>query len=338
METLPERTDLAVKIEAVDSVKDILSILKGYTQEQLADYIYYLKCVRAINRKDRLKLQILDQMDFTIWACDKDFNIRLWEGSCQSIYGKSEEQVIGTNYLEQFVSPLEQHQSKIDTLHILETGEKQACRYCDDEDSRGFPIQVITQCCRVYDDPVIGKDKGDALQAEMALNMNYERLVQESKIFIAKQEKEEQDIEQARSECRKVLEICKERVLKTADARANEFYNIATITASKNSHETSRKALNAVERLIIIRKEFNKFYLSNLRKLKTTGCTCDTCGKEESNPQKYTFANHSFNCVFRHNRPYLIKWQEDIESEEVKFQFRLSEVVLEQNEEESTED
>lgn len=304
-------------------INELKSKLSEWNNEELIEYIMYLKKCRAVTREDRLKLQILDQLDFTIWACDDNFKIKLWDGACEKVYGKSREEALEKNYLETFVQPVEQHQSKTDALEIIRDGIIQGCRYCEDEDIRGFPIQIITQCCRVIDDPAGGEQDGEALQAEMALNINYEKLRRESDEFVAVQEREIKDIEQARAEYLDALETCKRRILESADQRSSKFFELGI------NGETYPHALKAVRKIVKIRTDFAREYQKHLGYLKTSQCFCDTSGSDCSINQ-YTFElGHSFNCIFRHNRGYLIDWRNRLELHEVDVQSELACVVLE---------
>ena len=286
-----------------------------------------------ISREDRLKLDILSQMDFTIWACDKELNIKLWEGSCPKVYQVSKEDALNKNYLQLFVDPLEQAQSKEDTLEIIETGTPQPFRYCDDVDGRGFPIQVITQCCRVYD------DDGSPLQAEMAINMNYKKLIHDSEEFLKQQLREKEEIEEARSEMLSLVDSCRKRLLETADSRSNYFLSIGVTSDGTGRGNTYPLARKAAERIIEIRRDFNAFFQETKAKIKTESCFCDILNYEvasENLEAEYSFRStpqnqgheHSFNCLFRHNKKITVQWREYIELQEVDFQSKMAGVDL----------
>ena len=41
--------------------------------------------------EDQLKLAILDKSPFTIWASDRNCMIKMWDGQCESMYGRKKE-------------------------------------------------------------------------------------------------------------------------------------------------------------------------------------------------------------------------------------------------------
>lgn len=311
--------------EADEKSNEVEQVLNDLNKQELIDYIMYLRSSRAFFREDRLKLQILDNVDFTIWACDRDLKIRLWEGSCEKVYSIKKEDAIGENYLELFVSSEERHQSKEDTLEIIDTSLPQPFRLCDDTDGRGFPIQVITQCCRIEDDEEIELHDGSHnkyLQAEMAINMNYENLLAESKKFKRIQESFEEDVEQQRKDCLEVLQTSKDRILEVADSRINHYYHITS------KGRTSSVALNAIQKLIDYRKDFLSYAHTQSRVIKSKGCFCDLTSDAYLTGE-YTFDNmHSFDCICRHNRQELIEWRKKIEDEELNYQIKIAEVQL----------
>ncbi len=286
---------------------------------------------QRVSREERLKLDILEQMDFTIWACDKELNIKLWEGSCPKVYQITKDEALGHNYLKLFVEPVERRQSKEDTLRIIRTGTPQPFRYCDDVDGRGFPIQVITQCCRVYD------DDNEPLQAEMAVNMNYDKLVRESKEFVREKKREQEEIEEARNELIDVIDTCRMRLIKAADMRINYFLSIV-IGADNDGHQIKNAprdlANKAAKRVIDIKSDINNEFFGQKQKVKETECFCDTRNNDsfEKNDE-YTFDKksgsvHSFDCIFRHNRKNIIEWRKYIERKEIDFLGQISKVDL----------
>lgn len=305
--------DIANKINAVEQIEDEQGVrdeLSSWTKYELLDYLIYLREKRAFKREDRLKLQILDQVDFTIWACDSKFEIKLWEGTCEKIYQKKREEALGQNYLKLFVTPIERYQSKLDCENIISTGQPQTFRLCDDEDGRGCPIQIITQCCRIKD------DDGRPLQAEMAINVNYEKLKRENQEFVDARNRENTEIEQTRSEMLSALESCRFRLIESADRRSSYFINIRTLDGSPYNY-----ALEAIKKIITIRSEFTEYYQNLKERIKTTDCACDYGAHVNDN-------EHSFNCYYRSNRKKLIKLQEEFEHKEVAYQLQLASVGL----------
>jgi PAS domain-containing protein len=63
-----------------------------------------------LSSEDRLKLAIIDRCPFTVWACDRNFRIVLWNSVCEQIYGHNSKEAIGADYADLFVDPVEEEQ------------------------------------------------------------------------------------------------------------------------------------------------------------------------------------------------------------------------------------
>ena len=55
------------------------------TKEELISLLNELEGQRAFTYEDRMKLEILDQSPFTIWASDRDCKITFWDGQCERL-------------------------------------------------------------------------------------------------------------------------------------------------------------------------------------------------------------------------------------------------------------
>lgn len=55
------------------------------TKEELISLLRELESQRAFTYEDRMKLEILDQSPFTIWASDRDCKITFWDGQCEHL-------------------------------------------------------------------------------------------------------------------------------------------------------------------------------------------------------------------------------------------------------------
>jgi len=155
---------------------------------------------RAASREDRLKLAIVDRAPFTMWACNRNFEIVLWSANCEGIYGHCVADAIGQNYLELFVSPPERRQSEMDCLRIIDEDYVQTNFLAYDVAKDKTTRTVLTNCFRVWDEEL-----GQYLQAELALEVSdlelrkeehrrlrevgIERLVREDRIKELRREK-----------------------------------------------------------------------------------------------------------------------------------------------------
>lgn len=133
----------------------------------LRNELALLRKSRALTREDRLKLSILDRSPFTIWACDKDFNIQLWAGACGRNYGYSADEAIGKNYLELFVDDHEKDQSCGDCIAIIEKDKVFSNFLASDIAEDGSTRLMLTNCFRIYDE-----DTQQWLQAEIGLEIS----------------------------------------------------------------------------------------------------------------------------------------------------------------------
>ena len=120
-----------------------------------------------ISHEDKLKLAILDRLPFSMWACDRNFNIVLWTCKSEKLYDIPKEKALGKNYLNLFVDPIERAQSKKDCLQIIEKDIQQHnCCACDLKPD-GSCLMVVTNVFRIWDE-----EKNDWLQAEVGLDIS----------------------------------------------------------------------------------------------------------------------------------------------------------------------
>lgn len=143
------------------------------TREELISYLEYLMTQRAFSYEDRMKLAILDESPFTIWASDRNCKIRLWEGKCEALYGYSKTQAIGKDYVDLFVSEDEQVAARKDQLSIIDENAV-FHNIANDKGKHGNTLRLITNCFRIKD-PI----SNEYWNAEMGLIIDY--LEQEKK-------------------------------------------------------------------------------------------------------------------------------------------------------------
>ncbi|MCG8345772.1 MAG: TIR domain-containing protein [Chlorobiales bacterium] len=137
------------------------------SKEELIKHLELIIRQRAVSYEDRMKLAFLDEAPFTIWACDINRKIKLWEGKCEIIYNKKKEQVIGSDFVEEFVSADEKEDAIEDCENIISTGQH-VHNLAEDKDCFGHKIMTLyTHCFRVYD-----VETQEPLQAEMAVRIN----------------------------------------------------------------------------------------------------------------------------------------------------------------------
>jgi PAS domain S-box-containing protein len=133
----------------------------------LKEEIARLKAAGSMSKEDKLKLAILDRAPFTIWACDRQFRIVLWSGKCQETYGYDSAYAIGANYLDLFVDPLEQEESRSDCIKIIDDDMVPKNCLAYDRSRTGNRRTMLTNCFRILDE-----EAGTFLQAEVGLEIS----------------------------------------------------------------------------------------------------------------------------------------------------------------------
>jgi PAS domain S-box-containing protein len=137
------------------------------TKEQLIEFIREIEKKRAFSYEDQMKLIILDNSAFTVWASDRDCNILLWEGQCEAKYGYAKQEVIGKDFVELFVHPDEQYQAREDQKKIIDDGIV-FHNLANDRGKHGNTLPLLTHCFRIYD---INTEK--YLNAELGIIIDY---------------------------------------------------------------------------------------------------------------------------------------------------------------------
>ncbi len=155
------------------------------SREELLSILTNLENKRAFTYEDQLKLTILDKSPFTMWASDRNCIIRMWEGQCESMYGRKKEDVIGRDFVDLFVAPDEQAAARRDQLEIIDN-DKDFHNIANDQGRNGNTLQLITNCFRIKD-----PDTGEYWNAEMGIAIDYyeeekkqlERNIEEGKLI-----------------------------------------------------------------------------------------------------------------------------------------------------------
>jgi PAS domain S-box-containing protein len=140
---------------------------ESMSKEELVEKLRELEEQRAFTYEDRMKLVILDESPFTIWASDRDCKITIWEGQCEALYGYSRDHALGKDYIPLFVAPDEQAQARADQLKIID-GNEVFHNIANDVAKNHNTLQLVTNCHRIKD-PVTGK----YWNAEMGLIIDY---------------------------------------------------------------------------------------------------------------------------------------------------------------------
>lgn len=140
---------------------------ENMTKEELITYIEEMQEKRAFTYEDQMKLEILDNSPFTVWASDRNCIIKLWMGQCEALYGFSSKEVVGKDYVDLFVAEDEKVAARRDQKAIIDDGVV-FHNIANDVGKNGNTLQLVTNCRRIKD-PV----SGEYWNAEMGLIIDY---------------------------------------------------------------------------------------------------------------------------------------------------------------------
>lgn len=202
-----------------------MQLLEDMTKEELVEYIRKLEKMRAFSYADRMKLAILDESPFTIWASDRDCKITFWDGKCESLYGYTKQEAIGKDYIRLFVSEDEQVAARKDQISIIDHGEV-FHNIANDKGQNGNILHLITNCRRIRD-----PDTGEYWNAEMGIVIDY-------------YEDEKERLNQVIAESRRI-KSCITQFIETTNQYKEQFDDRKTsLFSSMRSYERKAIALN----------------------------------------------------------------------------------------------
>jgi len=243
------------------------------SKKQLIQYIEQLKEQRAFSYEDRMKLRIIDEAPFTLWACDRNFLIRLWECQAPAMYGIKKDEALGKEYLTLFVAKDERVASETDCLAIIDEGDVFNNCIAEDVGKRG-KCTVITNCFRVQD-----VETGEWLQAEIGLDISnldeekekYARVIALSKQIKAECESYELQISEA-------VETAKGQLTKFKDRINSHRKEVVTNGKLSYYNKQIRETQSHIRKLERTLEKQKNDYINILRQIKT---------QEEATESKY---------------------------------------------------
>ncbi len=116
---------------------------------------------------ERLAVALVKKAHVSIWAADRDQRIVLWNSGAEKIYGHSERDALGKNYLELIVDEVERDQSGADCRRIIDTDYRQDNCLAYDHDTSGKRTHMLTNCFRITDPTT-----GEHYQAEIGIEIS----------------------------------------------------------------------------------------------------------------------------------------------------------------------
>ena len=141
--------------------------LENKSKEELIEVIKYIRENRAFSYKDQIKLQIIDNTNLSVWASDRDCIIKFWSNQCESLYGYSEEDAIGKDFVNLFVAENEKDAARKDQIDIIDNGTI-FHNLANDQGKNDNVLHLITICNRIKDPKT-----GEYWNAELGLIIDY---------------------------------------------------------------------------------------------------------------------------------------------------------------------
>ena len=119
---------------------------------------------KAKTQEEELKLAIFDQIPFTIWAANRDFEIVLWNDYCKTNYGHSATEAVGRDYVHLFVDEIEAEDSRKDCLAVIDRAACFPNFLAYDHAKDGTPRTMLTNCFRV-----LNSARNEYIQVEVGI-------------------------------------------------------------------------------------------------------------------------------------------------------------------------
>lgn len=167
--------------------------------------------------QERLMLSFFHESHVSMWACDADFKIVLWNQGAAETYGRSADSALGRRYDELFIDEAEREQSLEDCRKIIGDGTRYKNFLALDHDARGAERQMLTNCFRITD-----PESGQHYQAEIGVNIA--------------------DLEVAQKEHRTLRELGLQQVFERQQTLAIRKTALATIMADIHEKVRTRAA------------------------------------------------------------------------------------------------
>jgi PAS domain S-box-containing protein len=198
----------------------------------------------------RLIEQFFERAHVSMWACDSDFKVVLWNKGAEEIYGRAAEDMIGQVFFEVFVDEAERDDAEQDTRRIIEYGETFRNFLAFDKGSDGRNRQMLTNCFRVIDPETKLRYQAEiAIEiSDLEMKRNEHRTLRE--LSIARQAELRHAIQRNRDNLLTRIDRIRQEVDSTYRSISHEIDNFRTSARSRTRagvEQMSDKMRSALE-------------------------------------------------------------------------------------------
>jgi PAS domain S-box-containing protein len=177
----------------------------------------------AAAMQERLMRSLFEESHVSMWACDAEFRIVLWNRGAVSIYGRSADSVLGRRYDELFIDDAEREQSLADCKAIIENGTRYTNFLALDHDAKGRERQMLTNCFRITD-PKTGQHYQAEIGVDIAdLEVSQRELRTLRELGIKQMLERKQTLQIRRTHLETLISAAEEEVRVRAEARLEEI-------------------------------------------------------------------------------------------------------------------
>jgi PAS domain S-box-containing protein len=205
----------------------------------------------------RLAESLFRESHVSIWACDADYRIVLWNNGAAETYGRTADSVIGKRYDELFIDEAERQQSLEDCRAIIENGTRYENFLATDHDARGNERQMLTNCYRITD-PLTGQHYQAEIGVEIAdLPMAQSNLRTLRELGLKQMFEREQTLKIRKTHIESAISIIREEVRARSKARIEDadraMQNISPRLGSRSvaRYQTRKQAIELEEKAVL---------------------------------------------------------------------------------------
>jgi PAS domain S-box-containing protein len=122
---------------------------------------------RKVNALPGLIVDLFEKAHVSIWACDANGHIVLWNPGAAALYKMTAEQVMGQPYWDLFVDDHEKYAAIEDNAKVIDHGKTFVNQLAFDRSDDGAQRQMLTNCFRIED-----PETGEAFLAEVGVEIS----------------------------------------------------------------------------------------------------------------------------------------------------------------------